>query len=325
MKKTNGELDKQKQDIMKEVLHWKEKRKALIIAHNYERPEIQDIADFVGDSLELSRIASETENKLIVFCGVHFMAESASIFSPDKTVLIPDLAAGCSLAASIDAKELRKWKKMYPDALVVSYVNTSAEIKAESDYCVTSSNAVKIVNSLPLDKPILFVPDMFLGDYVAKTTGRKNIIIYPGECHVHARVKPADIIRKMDENPKAEFLIHPECGCVSTCMHYAASGDIPPSKTKILSTGGMMKHVKESASKEFVVATETGILYRMRKENPQKNFIPLRDDMICEFMKMITLPKLLNSLKNLEFEVKVPKEIAKRARIPIERMLKLSN
>ena len=325
MKKTNSELTQEKQKLMKEVLYWKEKRKALIIAHNYELPEIQDVADFVGDSLELSRLAAETETNLIVFCGVHFMAESASIFSPDKTVLIPDLGAGCSLAASIDGDELRRWKKRYPDALVVSYVNTTAEVKAESDYCVTSTNAVKIVNSLPSEKPILFVPDMFLGDFVAKTTGRKNMIIYPGECHVHARVKPADVIKKMDEYPKAEFLIHPECGCVSTCMHYQASGDIPSDKTKILSTGSMMKYVKSSPGKEYVIATETGILYRMKKENPKKNFIPIRDDMVCQFMKMITLPKLLNSLKNLEFEVKVPRKIAERARIPIERMLKLSS
>lgn len=325
MKQSNGELEKQKKTLIKEVLSWKEKRKALIIAHNYELPEIQDVADFVGDSLELSQKAAFSENKLIVFCGVHFMAESASIFSPEKTVLIPDLNAGCSLAASIDANELRNWKKKYPEAIVVSYVNTTAEVKAESDYCVTSTNAVKIVNSLPADKPILFIPDMFLGDFVAKTTGRKNMIIYPGECHVHARVRPADVVKKMDEHPSAEFLIHPECGCVSTCMHYAASGDIPASKTKILSTGGMMKHVRQSPAKEYVVATETGILYRMKKENPRKDFIPLRDDMVCQFMKMITLPKLLNSLKNLEFEVKVPKDVANRARIPIERMLRLSN
>lgn len=325
MTNNNKNLEREKYRLIKDVLNWKEKRKALIIAHNYERPEIQDVSDFVGDSLELSQKAASCENEIIVFCGVHFMAESASIFSPNKTVLIPDLEAGCSLAASIDADELRKWKKRYPNALVVSYVNTTAEIKAESDYCVTSTNAVKIVNSLPADKPILFVPDMFLGDFVAKTTGRKNMIIYPGECHVHARVKPADIIKKMNQHPNAEFLIHPECGCVSTCMHYAASGDIPSSKTKILSTGGMMRHVKESPSKEYVVATETGILYRMKKDNPQKNFIPLRDDMVCEFMKMITLPKLLNTLQNLVYEVKVPKDIADRARLPIERMLKLSN
>lgn len=325
MKNTNGELEKEKQRLIKDVLYWKKKRNALIIAHNYQIPPIQDIADFVGDSLELSYKAAQTKAKIIVFCGVHFMAESASILSPAKTVLIPDLNAGCSLAASIDAAELRKWKKRYPDAVVVSYVNTSAEVKAESDYCCTSTNAVKIVNSIPRNRQIIFVPDMFLGDYVAKTTGRKNMIIYPGECHVHARVRPSDITDKMDQHPAAEFLIHPECGCVSSCMHYLASGDIPAKKTRILSTGGMIKHAKNSPGKEFVVATETGILYRLKKENPKKSFIALRDDMVCQFMKMITLPKLLNCLKNLEFEVKVPKEIAERARIPIERMLQLSN
>lgn len=325
MKKTKIESNKKQNTLIKEILQWKEKRNALIIAHNYQIPPIQDIADFVGDSLELSYKAAQTKAKIIVFCGVHFMAESASILSPAKTVLIPDLNAGCSLAASIDAAELRKWKKRYPDAVVVSYVNTSAEVKAESDYCCTSTNAVKIVNSIPKYRQIIFVPDMFLGDYVAKTTGRKNMIIYPGECHVHSKVRPSDITDKMDQHPDAEFLIHPECGCVSSCMHYLASGDIPAKKTRILSTGGMIKHAKNSPGKEFVVATETGILYRLKKENPKKSFIALRDDMVCQFMKMITLPKLLNCLKNLEFEVKVPKEIAERARIPIERMLKLSN
>lgn len=313
------------QRLISEIKKWRKKRNALILAHNYQIPAIQDIADFVGDSLELSRQAAVSDAKLIVFCGVHFMAESAAIFSPEKTVLIPDLGAGCSLSASITASELQKWKKQYPDAIVVTYVNTSAEVKAESDWCCTSTNAVKVVNSISADKQILFVPDMFLGDFVAKTTGRKNMIIYPGECHVHARVRPADIISKMEEHKEAEFLIHPECGCVSSCMHYAASGDIPGDKTRILSTGGMMKHARASDSKEFVVATETGILHRLKKENPQKSFFPLRDDMVCQFMKMITLPKLLNSLKNLEFEVKVPKKIAERARIPIERMLALPN
>lgn len=313
------------EEIITQIQHWKQKRNALIIAHNYQIPTIQDIADFVGDSLELSQKAASTDAKIIVFCGVHFMAESASIFSPHKLVLIPDLEAGCSLAASIDAKELRKWKKRHPEAVVVSYVNTSAEVKAESDICCTSTNAVKIVNSIAADKQILFVPDMFLGDFVAKTTGRKNMVVYPGECHVHARVRPQDVTEKMAAYPDAEFLIHPECGCVSTCMHYVARGEIPTQKTHILSTGGMMKHAKTSSADKFVVATETGILYRLHKENPSKKFIPLRDDMVCQFMKMITLPKLLNSLKNLEFEVKVNKEIADRARLPIERMLKLSN
>ncbi len=321
----NGEYQNLQHDLIDEINFWRKKRNALIIAHNYQIPAIQDLADFVGDSLELSQKAAVTDSKLIVFCGVHFMAESASIFSPDKTVLIPDLNAGCSLAASIDARELRRWKRKYPDAVVVSYVNTSAEVKAESDYCCTSSNAVAIVNSIPASQPILFVPDMFLGDFVARTTGRKNMIIYPGECHVHGRVRPADINEKMSEHPKAEFLIHPECGCVSTCMHYAASGDIDSSNTKILSTGGMMRHVKVSPTKEFVIATETGILHRLKKENPSKSFVALRDDMVCQFMKMITLPKLLHSLKNLEYEVKVPRGIAQRAKIPIQRMLDLSN
>lgn len=310
--------------LISQILDWKERREAVILAHNYQIPPIQDIADFVGDSLELAQTASNTKAKIIVFCGVHFMAESASILSPDKKVLIPDLEAGCSLASMIDADTLRKWKKRYPQAVVVTYVNTSAEVKAESDYCCTSTNAVKIVNSIPKDRQILFVPDMFLGDFVAKTTGRKNMIIYPGQCHIHARVKPADIKKSLKKYPKADFLIHPECGCVSECMHYQAQGEIPTSNTHILSTGGMMKYAKNSESKEFIVATETGILYRLGKENPQKKFIPLREDMVCEFMKMITLPKLLSSLINLEYEVKVPESIAEKARVPIERMLKLS-
>ncbi len=301
----------------------KKKRNAIILAHNYQIPAIQDIADFVGDSLELSQKAATIDAKIIIFCGVHFMAESAAIFSPEKKVLIPDLNAGCSLAASIDAATLKEWKKRYPDAVVVSYVNTSAEVKAESDYCATSSNAVQVVNSIPKNKKILFVPDMFLASYVANKTGRE-IIAYPGECHVHARVTPEDVLGKMQQHPQAEFLIHPECGCVSSCMHYIAKGELPADKTKILSTSGMMRYAKESKSDEFIVATETGMLYPLQKANPEKKFIPIRKDMVCEYMKMITLPKLYNSLKNLEFEVKVPREIAQKARLPIERMLELS-
>lgn len=309
--------------LIKEIKKWKKKRGALIIAHNYQIPGIQDVADFVGDSLELSQKAAIAPEKVIVFCGVHFMAESAAIFSPEKTVLIPDLGAGCSLAASIDAEELRKWKRRYPKALVVSYVNTTAEVKAESDYCCTSTNAIQVVNSIPKDREIIFTPDLFLGDYVARMTGRK-IYVYPGECHVHARVRPKDIFAKLGKYPGAEFLIHPECGCVSECMHYVAVGEIPEKTTHILSTGGMMSYAKTSKAKQFVVATETGILYRLKKENPSKEFIALREDMVCEYMKMITLDKLLNSLINLEFVVKVPKEIADKARIPIERMLEIS-
>ena len=309
--------------LIEEIEKWKKKRGALILAHNYQIPAIQDIADFVGDSLELSKQAANSSEKLIVFCGVHFMAESAAIFSPEKTVLIPDLNAGCSLAASIDAEELRKWKAKYPDAVVVSYVNTTAEVKAETDYCCTSTNAVAVVNAIPKNKRILFVPDMFLAAFVQKKTGR-DLIIYPGECHVHARVRPEDVLNKMKASPEADFLIHPECGCVSNCMHMVANGDIPEDRTHILSTGGMLKYAKKSKKSDFIVATETGIIHRLKKQNPKKNFVPLREDMVCQFMKMITLPKLLNSLINLEFEVKVPKEIANKARVPIERMFKIS-
>lgn len=314
----------EKDSITKKIQYWKRKRNALILAHNYQLPQVQDLADYVADSLGLAQRAAASKEKIIVFCGVHFMAESASIYSSDKTILIPDLEAGCSLAASIDLAELRKWKKKYPKAIVVSYVNTTAEIKAESDYCVTSANAVKIVNSIDKNKQILFVPDMFLGDYVAKMTGR-DLIIYPGECHVHARVRVEDIADKLGKHPKADFLIHPECGCVSTCMHYVASGDISGQKTHIYSTGGMLSHAKTSKSKEFVVATETGMLHPLKKTAPDKKFFALREDMVCEFMKMITPQKLLHSLKFLQYEVKVPKEIAERARIPIDRMLKLTS
>lgn len=311
-------------NIIQEINLWRRKRHALILAHNYQIPEIQDLADFVGDSLELSQQAASTQAKIIFFCGVHFMAETAAILSPDKTVLIPDLNAGCSLANSITAKELRRWKKRYPKAIVISYVNTSAKVKAESDYCCTSTNAVKIVNSLPKNRQILFTPDFFLGDYVAKMTGRKNIIVYTGECHVHAQVKPEDILNKLKDYPQAEFLIHPECGCVSNCLSYVASGNLPAEKTHILSTGGMIKYCRTALAKQFVVATETGIIHRLQKDNPEKEFIPVRDGMICQYMKMITLEKLLNSLKNLEYEVKVPKKIAQKARIPIQKMLELS-
>ena len=308
---------------IEEIKKWKKKRGALILAHNYQIPAIQDIADFVGDSLELSKQAANSPEKLIVFCGVHFMAESAAIFSPEKTILIPDLNAGCSLAASIDVEELRRWKTKYPDAVVVSYVNTTADVKAESDYCCTSTNAVAVINAIPKNKRIIFVPDIFLGAFVQKKTGR-DLIIYPGECHVHAQVQSEDILRKMKANPQADFLIHPECGCVSNCMHMVANGDIPGDRTHILSTGGMLRHAKKSKKSDFIVATETGIIHQLDKQNPEKNFAPLRDDMVCQFMKMITLPKLLNSLINLEFEVKVPKKIADKARIPIERMFEIS-
>ncbi len=310
-----------KQAVIEEINYWRRERNALILAHNYQIPEIQDLADFVADSLALSQKAAKTDANLIVFCGVHFMAESVAIFSPEKQVLIPDLNAGCSLAASIDADRLRAIKAEHPDALVVSYVNTTAEVKALSDYCVTSSNAVRVVESIPRDREIIFLPDMFLGDFVRRKTGRDNMYIYAGECHVHAHARAKDIETKLQQHPLADFLIHPECGCSTAVMHSVATGKVSHESTHILSTGGMLDYAKQSKANEFVVATEIGILHRLGKENPSKSFVPLREDMVCQYMKMITLDKLLYSLKNLEYEVKVAPEIAEKARIPIERML----
>ncbi len=309
--------------VVEEIDRLRKQKNAVIIAHNYQIGEVQDIADFVGDSLALSQMAAKTEADIIVFCGVHFMAETASIICPDKKVLIPDLQAGCSLADTIDAEQLREWKEEHPNAVVVSYVNTSAEVKAESDYCCTSSNAVKVVSSIPEDKEILFLPDMFLGTYVAKVTGRK-LNIWLGECHVHAGIRPSNIEKMREAHPEAEMLIHPECGCTTSFMCYTANGSIKNGHTHFLSTGGMINHPKRSKAREFIVATETGILHRMRKENPDKTFYPVKEDAICKYMKMITLDKVLTSLREEVYEVKVPEKIALRARKAIDRMLEIS-
>ena len=299
------------------------KKNALILSHNYQIPEIQDLANFVGDSLELSIQARNADNNLIVFCGVHFMAETVSILAPKKTILIPDLEAGCSLAETINVEQLRKWKGKHPEAVVVSYINTSARIKAESDYCCTSSNAIKIIESIPTNKEILFLPDLFLGAYIEKMTGRK-MHIWPGECHVHAQLTAEKVNNIRGEYPNADFLIHPECGCVSNVMYDMANGDILDNKTKILSTGGMVEYTKKSASKEFIVATETGIIYQLQKNNPEKKFRPLKDNAICEYMKKITVEKLYKSLNEEVYQVKVPEEIAKKAINPINKMLEIN-
>lgn len=311
-----------KKQYIEEILSLKKERNAVILAHNYQLPEVQDISDFIGDSLALSRQAEKTKAKTIIFCGVHFMAETASIICPDKTVLIPDLSAGCSLASSINSEELQNWKKEHPKAVVVSYVNTSADVKALSDYCCTSSNAVKVVNSIPEDKEILFLPDMFLGAYVEKITQRKNMFIWAGECHVHAGIKSDDINSVLKKYRQADFLVHPECSCTSSTMYHMAMGDLQKTGY-ILSTEGMMKHARSSANNEFVVATETGILYRMQKENQDKNFIPLKNDAVCKYMKMITIEKVYNSLLNNVYKVRVPRKIADNARLAIERMLSI--
>ena len=307
-----------------EVLKLKKEKDIVILAHNYQVPEVQDVADFVGDSLGLSRQAAKVKQKTILFCGVHFMAETAAIVSPGKRVLIPDLEAGCSLSDSITIVQLRKWKKEHPDAITVGYVNTTAEIKSELDYCCTSSNAVNVVNAIPKESEILFLPDMFLGSYVSKITGRKNMQIWAGECHVHAGITPADIEKKLAELKNAEFVVHPECSCTTPMMYDIASGSYKNHQVQILSTEGMMKHVSKSDSQQFVVATETGILYRMRQQNPQKTFIPASENAECEYMKMITLDKVYRSLYDEKYEVKVAKKIADKARIAIERMLSIS-
>lgn len=310
-------------ELAAEILQLKHQRNAVILAHNYQVPEIQDIADIVGDSLGLSRAAAKTDADVIVFCGVHFMAETASIISPQKTVLLPDLAAGCSLAATIDADKLRAWKKEHPNAVVVSYVNTTAEVKAESDYACTSGNAVKIVNGIPRDREILFLPDMFLGAYVMEKTGRK-MEVWPGECHVHAGITPDIVNLKLKENPEAEFLVHPECGCVTQFLYFSEKGDFDLPLVEIHSTEGMVRHAKESQSDKFLVATETGILHRMKKENPDKTFLPVKDDAVCEYMKKITLEKVYLSLRDMIHEVKVPAATADRARLSIQRMLEIA-
>jgi quinolinate synthase len=307
-------------------------RNAVILAHNYQLPEVQDVADHMGDSLGLSRQAAATGADTIAFCGVHFMAETASILSPEKTVLIPDLDAGCSLADSIDADQLRAWKAEHPGAMVVMYVNTSAEVKAETDYCCTSSNAVSVVEHIwaehGAETEILFGPDMWLGAFVERETGlvedperRARFHVWDGECHVHAGIRPDDIVRTRAEHPEAEFLIHPECGCSTQAMEYVASGDIDPEGVHMLSTSGMLEHVEEHPDGSFIVATENGMLYPLQQAAPRANLIEANRMAFCKYMKMITLPKLRDSLLEMKFEVSVPGEVAERARIPIERMV----
>jgi len=308
-------------ELISEINRLRRERNAVLLAHNYQIPEIQDLADFTGDSLGLARQAAKTDADVIVFCGVHFMAETAAILCPDKRVLLPDLLAGCSLADTITAEQLREWKKQHPDAVVVAYVNTSAAVKAESDICCTSSNAVEVVRSIPEDKEILFLPDMFLGSYVEKMTGRK-MHIWMGECHVHAGIHPDDVARLTQAYPDAELLVHPECGCSTSAMYEVAAGGLP-SNTALLSTGHMIQHVKRSPAQSFIVATEVGILHRLQQDNPTKRFVPASEEAVCPFMKMITLEKVYRSLKDDVYPIEVDPQTASRARRAIERMIEI--
>ncbi|MGC1184140.1 MAG: quinolinate synthase NadA [Candidatus Dormiibacterota bacterium] len=308
--------------LAEEIRDLRRERKALILAHNYQRDEVQDIADFVGDSLGLSRQAAETDAEVIVFCGVHFMAETAAVLAEGRTVLLPDLDAGCSLAASITADELRAWKAEHPGAVVVSYVNTTAAVKAESDYCCTSSNAVEIVNRIPRDREILFCPDLFLGSHVERVTGRK-MHVWLGECHVHAGIQGSQLASQRAAHPGAEILVHPECGCTTSALYEAGRGEFAGA-TVVTSTEGMVRHAQSSDAESFIVATEVGVMHRMRQLAPEKTFLAANPDAICPYMKMITLEKVRDSLRDLKYEVTVPAEIATRARLAINRMVEVA-
>jgi quinolinate synthase len=312
---------RQKQERVRELAR---ERNAIILAHHYQRAEVQEVADCVADSLRLSQTAAQTGADVIVFCGVHFMAETAAILCPDRVVLLPDLRAGCSLSAAITAEELRAWKARYPGAVVVSYINTSAAVKAESDYCCTSANAAKVVQSIPAGRPILFVPDKFLATVVARQSGRSNIIAYPGYCHVHRTIRPEDVEGVLEQHPDVELLLHPECGCVSSCMAKALDGSLPFNRTFFLSTEGMLRHIAQSSATEFAVGTESGILHRLNKEHSDRQFYPVNPNAVCAFMKTITLDRVIQSLENLSPQVRVPEEIARKARRAIDRMLELA-
>ena len=306
--------------LQTEVRELARQHHAVILAHNYQVPAVQDVADFVGDSLGLAIEAKATDARVIVLCGVYFMAETAKILNPERTVLIPDLTAGCSLADSITVEDLRAWKAEYPDAVVVSYVNTTAAIKAESDYCVTSGNAESVIRSIPAEREILFLPDQFLGGWLQRITGRTNMHVWMGECHVHAGIRPAELVARQHAHPESELLIHPECGCTSQYLWARAQGSLPEA-TQILSTEGMVRRARNGSASSYLVATETGILHRLRKEVPGKQFLAADDGAVCRFMKQITLPKVRDCLRDLAPAVEVEPDTAHRARRAIDRML----
>ncbi len=306
-----------------EVRRLAKQRDAVLLAHNYQVPEIQDIADHTGDSLALSRIAASSDASTIVFCGVHFMAETAKILSPEKTVLIPDARAGCSLADSISGAELRAWKAEHPGAVVVSYVNTTAEVKAETDICCTSSNAVDVVASIPADQEVLFLPDQFLGAHVKRVTGRENMHIWAGECHVHAGINGAELAERAAENPDADLFIHPECGCATSALYLAGEGAVAPERVKILSTGDMVHEARDTRAKSVLVATEIGMIHQLRKAAPGIDFRAVNDRASCRYMKMITPAALLRCLRDGLDEVHVDLETASKARASVQRMIEI--
>jgi len=308
-------------DWMARIRRLAAERDAVILAHNYQRPEIQEAADHVGDSLALARLAAASSARVIVLAGVYFMAETAKILCPERTVLIPDAAAGCSLADSVTAEQVREWKREHSGAAVVAYVNTSAEVKAEADVCCTSANAAEIVAALPAERDVLFLPDQFLGAHVRRVTGRANLHVWLGECHVHAGISPAELRRKAAADPQAELYVHPECGCGTAALWQAGAGDLPAERTKVLSTGGMLAAARSTRAPAVLVATETGMLHQLRKANPAVRWEPVNPDAVCRYMKMITPQALERCLRDGVTEVRVDPDVAARARRAVEAML----
>jgi len=317
------ETPEQIAELQAEIRRLARARNAVVLAHNYQRPEIQDVADYVGDSLGLSRQAAGTQANVIIFCGVHFMAETAAILSPQKRVLLPDLRAGCSLAATISADDVRTWKAQFPGYIAVGYVNTTAEVKAELDYCCTSGNVLDVIDAIPEDKGILFLPDFFLGSHVRRMRPNRQIEVWMGECHVHKGIRPDVLNQARAEYPEAEVLVHPECGCAGQLIYSMGRGDINPEGLHITSTEGMIRKVTERPATQFIVATETGIMHRMQQVAPNKQFIPADPEAVCAFMKTITLPEVRNSLTLDRYHITVPPDIAARARRAIDRMVAL--
>jgi quinolinate synthase len=309
--------------LQSEIRGLARRRNAVILAHNYQRPEVQDVADFVGDSLGLSRQAAKTDADLIVFCGVHFMAETAKILSPGKKVLLPDLDAGCSLAASVTADDVRRWKAKFPGYVTVGYVNTSAEVKAELDYACTSGNVLDVIDAIPDDRGILFLPDFFLGAHIRRNRPNRNVEVWLGECHVHKGISPDTLEAQRRAHPDAEVLVHPECGCAGQVIYAMGRGDISPDRVHIASTERMIQLTRERPAQEFIVATETGIMHRMQQTAPDKTFLAADPEAVCAYMKTITLPRVRDALVLDQFEITVPGEIAERARLSLERMVRL--
>lgn len=309
--------------LQSEIRSLAKARNAVILAHNYQRPEVQDAADFVGDSLGLARKGAETDAEVIVFCGVHFMAETSAVLSPHKRVLLPDLAAGCSLADQITGEDVRKWRARFPDHIAVGYVNTTAEVKAELDYCCTSGNVLDVIDAIPSDKGILFLPDFFLGMHVKRNRPDRNVEVWLGECHVHRGINPDTLDRVRREHPEAEVLVHPECGCASQLVYYAGTGELSPDRLHIVSTEGMVRLAKSSTARTMIVATETGILHRMAQMAPDKTFLAADPEAVCAYMKTITLPNVRDALVKDQHHVTVRPDIAARARLAVERMVAL--